>query len=381
MVIVMLIAYMWYVIHHSTCHHHKALEEAPEAAAAKIEGAKGEDPKPEDLQPEDNKIEEIVAMLVEKSMQPVVQWHDVQKRADEARIKSLEVNQHAMMQRQNIFERITEKNLSRIRGMQRNLEERLDQTEERARTAAKRELTYKHQREIQELNRQLRRRQQERQKEESRIRRVEDAMSKVLDDAQGLRGKVQEESQRRMVVEDRAQAANADVARLMSIAEELGASLEEEKRRREQTERDIFTGKDATNRLKVNVLKLASWSACAANDHISRHAVQAFKLHPADPKRSVLPKSTMHGQSSSHVSSLEDVIDRLSDLSITKSQTSPMIKQKLAVSQSPVRSQQAIHPPKVVIDQPPIIPQQFIVSNQVFTDQSPAVSAQFYPLL
>lgn len=381
MAIVILTAYIWYARHNPTSHHHKAQEEAPEATEAKIKGAKCEKPKPGDLHIEDDKTEEIVARLIEKAMQPVVQWHDVQKRADEAKIRSLEVNQHAMMERQNMFERVTDRNCSRIRGTQTTLEDRLDQAEERARTAARKELIYKHQREVEQLRGQLRRQQKQREKVEARIRQVEDAMSKVLDDAEDLPVKMQEESQRRMEVEDKARTASADVARLMSVAEDLGASLEDEKRRHKQTECDLAKEKETTSRLRARVSKLVRWKVCMANDHISRHAVQTFKLHPAKPKTPVRPKSTMHGQAFSHVSSLEDVIDRLSDFSITNSQTRPIVKRKLVVTQSPVFSQQGIIPYKVVIDQPPIIPQQVIVPNQVVIDQSSTVSPQFslYP--
>lgn len=370
---VMLIAYAWYVLHHSTCHHPKAQAESPEAERPNIQGPKCEDATYEELQIQDNNTEERVALLVEKAMRPVMQWHDAQKRADEAKITSMKINQHAIMDRQKMFERVTENKLARIKATQLAREVRLDEAEETARTAAKMELTYKHQREVEELRRQLRNQQKKHQKEEARTRGLKNTISKVLGDVERLRIRVQEESRWRKEMENNTRAAAPDVTRLTSEVEDFHASLREEKRRREQFEHGLAVEKESISRIKATVAKL-KWSIRATrrlarrkrtdgllraiSDQISRHAVATFRLHTADPKKPLLPKPAIPDQACSGASPLDDAIDRLSAFSITNSEKKPVTSQQLVVLHPPVHPQQAIIPQQVVIDQPPTVNQQ-----------------------
>lgn len=364
----MLIAYMWYVTHHSSCHHTKAQAEAPKAERPNNHGAKCEDPKHDELQIQDYKTEERVALLVEKALQPVVQWYGAQKREDKAKSRSMKINQNAIMHRQKMFERVTENKLARIKAMQ------LAQAEETARIAAKKELTYQHQRETEELRRQLQNQQKKHQREEARTRGLNNAMSKVLGDVERLRARVQEESERRMEVEDKAKAAAADVACLISVVEHTRASVEDEKRQREQVERDLTVEKESTGRVNATVAKLkmsikaikrarqkrTDRPVRAINDLISRHAVATFRLHTAESKKSILPKPISSDQAFSDASSLEKAIDRLSAFSITNNEAKP-VSQQLVVSHPFIKAQQSIIPQQLVIDQPPTEIQQLVL--------------------
>lgn len=373
---VMLIAYVWYAVHHSTHHHPRAQAAASEEERPNIQGPRREVPKHEEPHIEDKKTEERVALLVEKAMQPIVQWHDAQKRADEAKIESMEIDQHAIMHRQKMFERVTETKVAQIRATQLAQEVRQEGVEERARTAAKKELTYQHQKETEELRRQLQNQQKKHQREEARTRGQNNAMSKVLGDVERLRVRVQEESQRRMEVEVKAEAKAADVARLISRVEDFHASLEQEKRRREQVERYLAVERGSTGRVNATIAKLKMCIRAAKrlagrkrtdepvrtiNDRISRHAVATFRLHTAEPKRAILPKPTIPDQAFSDASSLDDAINRLGALSITNSKENPVMSQQLVVYHPSVHPQQTIIPLQVVIDLPPTVSQQLVL--------------------
>lgn len=376
MINVMLIAYVWYVVHHSTHYHPRAQAEASEAERPNIQGPRREDPKHEEPQIEDTRTEERVALLVEKAMQPVVQWQDALRRAEEAKIRSMKIDQHAIMHRQKMFERVTETKLARIRATQLAQEVRLGEAEERTRTAAKKELTYRHQRETEELRRQLQNQQKKHQREEARTREPNNATSKVLGDVERLRVRVQEESQRRMEVEDEVRAAAADVARLISRVEDFHASLEQEKRRREQVERHLALENGSTGRVNATIAKLKMSIRAARrlarrkrtdepvrtiNDRISRHAVATFRLHTAEPKRAIMPRPTIADQALSDASSLDDAINRLGAFSITNSEEKPVMSRQLVVYHPSVHPQQTIIPLQVVIDLPPTVSQQLVL--------------------
>lgn len=385
---VMLIAYVWYAVHHSTHHHPRAQAAASEEERPNIQGPRREVPKHEEPHIEDEKTEERVALLVEKAMQPIVQWHDAQKRADEAKIESMEIDQHAIMHRQKMFERVTETKVAQIRATQLAQEVRQEGVEERARTAAKKELTYQHQNETEELRRQLQNQQKKHQREEARTRGQNNAMSKVLGDVERLRVRVQEESQRRMEVEDKAEAKAADVARLISRVEDFHASLEQEKRRREQVERHLALENGSTGRVNATIAKLKMCIRAGRrlarrkrtdepvrtiNDQISRHAVATFRLHTAEPKRAISPKPTIPDHAFSDASSLDDAINRLGALSITNSKEKPVMSQQLVVHHPSVNPQQTIIPLQVVIDLPPTVSQQLVL-HQPHIEQDSVVS-------